>query len=293
MSSALANGTPAGNTPVPVIGSQRRPVYSSEEQRGLRFRLGAIWRHRDLIREITARNLKIRYRRSIFGFVWTLLNPLLNALVFGLVFKILLRSDVDRFILFIIIGITVWNAFAQSVLESMHIITGSDNLIKRVSFPHEVLVIATVFTNMINFIFALPTVFLIMAVTHTPIRSLVIAFPIIYFSAICFALGISFISAATNVFLKDTRNFLDVVMTLWWFLTPIIYPMKNVFPSAARIVYMINPMASIVESYRLLFYNNAWPAPDFLARTLISCVITLVAGWIFFAKLSPRFVEEL
>lgn len=288
MSSATATSTPA-----PIVGGQRRPTYSSEEQRGLRFRLGAIWRYRDLIREITARNLKVRYRRSIFGFLWTLLNPLLNALVFALVFQVLLRSDVDRYILFIIVGITTWNAFAQSVLESMNMITGSDNLIKRVNFPHEVLVISTVFTNMINFLFALPTVFVIMALTHTPTHSQIIAFPIIYFSAICFALGISFISAATNVFFKDTRNFLDVVMMLWWFLTPIIYPMKHVFPTAARIVYIVNPMASIVESYRLLFYNNAWPAPDFLARTLVSCLITLAVGWIFFAKLSPRFVEEL
>lgn len=276
-----------------TAGSRRKPIYSSVEQRGLRFRLGAIWRHRNLIWEITARNLKIRYRRSIFGFLWTLLNPLLNALVFGLVFQVLLQSNVDRFILFIIIGITVWNAFASSVLESMSIITGSDTLIKRVNFPHEVLPIATTITNMINFLFALPTVFLIMALTHTRPGSQVIAFPIIFCSAFCFALGISFISAATNVFFKDTRNFLDVVMTLWWFLTPIIYPMKDVFPTAARIVYMVNPMASIVESYRLLFYNNAWPAPDFLARTFVSCLITLLFGWVLFAKASPHFVEEL
>ncbi len=271
----------------------RVPTYSSEQARGYSYRLRSLWQHRDLVAELTRRNIKIRYRRSVFGFLWTVLNPLLNSLVFALVFQILLRSNVDRFMLFIIIGIITWGAFAGSVLESMSIITGSENLVTRVHFPHEALVISSVFTNMINFIFALPSILLMMAITHTPLGSQLLIFPIVYVSAFCFTLGVSFLAAATNVFFRDTRNFLDVVLSLWWFLTPIIYPMSQVFPSAARIVYILNPMASIVESYRLLFYNNAWPAPDFLARTFVSCVITMVAGWLVFAKLSPRFVEEM
>lgn len=271
----------------------RVPVYSSELERGLLWRLRALAERRNLIREITVRNLKIRYRRSIFGLLWTVLNPLLNALVFALVFKVLLHSNVDRFILFIIIGIIAWNAFASSVLESMSIITGSDHLIKRVHFPHEVLPIAVVTTNTINFLFALPSILAIMVVTHTPLKGEVIFFPIVLVSAFCFALGISFISAATNVYFRDTRNFLDVVMSLWWFLTPIIYPMKDVFPSAARIVYIANPMASVVQQYRLIFYDNAPLDLGFLARTLFSCVLTMILGWVFFAKMSPRFVEEL
>lgn len=271
----------------------RVPTYSSERARGYAYRLRSLWQHRDLVVELTWRNLKIRYRRSVFGFLWTVLNPLLNALVFALVFQVLLRSNVDRFMLFIIIGIITWTAFAGSVLEAMSIITGSENLVTRVHFPHEALVISTVVTNMINFIFALPSILLLMAITGTPLQAQVIVFPIVYLAAFCFALGISFLAAATNVFFRDTRNFLDVVLSLWWFLTPIIYPMSQVFPDAARIVYIVNPMASIVESYRLLFYNNAWPAPDFLARTLVSCIITMVVGWLVFAKLSPRFVEEL
>jgi len=271
----------------------RTPVYSSIRERGYIWRLRALAERRDLIWEITARNLKVRYRRSVFGFLWTVLNPLLNALVFTIVFKVIIHSQVDRFILFIIIGIVAWNAFAASVLESMSIITGSDNLITRVHFPHEVLPIAVVMTNMINFLFAMPSIFLIMVVTHTPLKSQVIFFPIVLVSAFCFALGISFISAATNVFFKDTRNFLDVVMTLWWFLTPIIYPMKDVFPTTARIVYIANPMASIVQQYRLIFYDNAPLDLSFLARTLFSCVLTMIFGWLFFAKMSPRFAEEL
>ncbi|MHB8646325.1 MAG: ABC transporter permease [Thermomicrobiales bacterium] len=281
------------STTATITGGQRKPTYASVEQRGLRFRLGAIWRHRDLIWEITARNLKIRYRRSIFGFFWSVLNPLLNAFVFALVFQVILHSNIDRFILFIVIALVAWNAFTASVMESMSIITGSDNLIKRVNFPHEVLPIAVVLTNMVNFLLAMPSIFVVMILTHTPLKSQVIFFPVVLLSAFCFALGIAFISATSNVFFRDTRNFLDVVISLWFFLTPIIYPMQQVFPSTARIVYMLNPMASVIQQYRLIFYDHAPLDLGFLARTFVSCVITMVLGWLFFARLSTRFVEEL
>ncbi len=256
-------------------------------------RLRALSRRGDLIWEITARNLKVRYRRSIFGFLWTVLNPLLNALVYTLVFQVLLRSATPHFVLFVLVALVAWSAFGASVLESMHIITGSDGLIKRLHFPHEVLPISVVLTNMINFILALPSIFVVMALTRTPLTSQIVFFPIILASAFCFALGISFISATSNVFFRDTRNFLDVVMSLWFFLTPIIYPMAQVFPRAARIVYIANPMASIIEQYRLVFYSHAPLDLGFLARTFVSCVITMIAGWLFLATMSPRFVEEL
>ena len=222
-----------------------------------------------------------------------MLNPLLNAFVFALVFQVIIPNNIDRFILFIVIALVAWNAFVGSVMESMSIITGSDNLIKRVNFPHEVLPIAVVLTNMVNFLLAMPSIFVVMALTHTPLKSQIIFFPVVVVSAFCFALGISFISATSNVFFRDTRNFLDVVISLWFFLTPIIYPMEKVFPSTARIVYILNPMASVIQQYRLIFYSHAPLDLGFLARTLVSCVITMVCGWLFFAKMSPRFVEEL
>src|SRR5437588_450724 len=117
----------------------RTPVYSSAANAGILGRLRILYERRNLIWELTARNLKVRYRRSIFGFLWAVLNPLLNAVIFGLVFSVLLKSSIDRFVLFIIVGLLAWNAFASSVLEAMAVITGSSALVARVRFPHEVL----------------------------------------------------------------------------------------------------------------------------------------------------------
>jgi len=281
---------PASLMPVP----RRTPTYSSAQQWGLLARLRLLYERRDLIWELTARNLKVRYRRSIFGFLWAVVNPLCNALVYAFVFQVLLHSPIERFVLFIVVGLVAWNAFAQPVVESMYIITGSASLVTRVRFPHEVLPISVVLTNMINFIFALPSIFLIMLVTHAPFRGQIVYFPVVFISAFCFTLGISFISSSVAVFFQDTRNFIDIVINLWFFLTPIIYRMKDVIsPELQQYVYYANPMASIIESYRLMFYDNAPPDFFFIARTLLSCVLTMVIGWLIFAKLSPRFVEEM
>jgi lipopolysaccharide transport system permease protein len=242
-----------------VLATQRKPVYSSTNGFDLPARLRALYLRRNLIWELTARNLKVRYRRSIFGFLWAILNPLLNALVFDFVFSILLRSSIDRFVLFITIGLVCWNAFSASVLESMSVITGSAHLVTRVRFPAEVLPISTVLSNIINFIFATPSILIVMALTRTPPHIQLALYPAGVVCLFCFSLGIAFMAAATNVFFRDTRNFLDVVISLWFFLTPIIY----------------------------------WDAPSFVLRTLFASITVMLAGWFFFLKLSDRFVEEL
>lgn len=273
----------------------RTPVYSSVTSAGLLGRLRVLFERRNLIWELTARNLKIRYRRSIFGFLWTVLNPLLNALVFGIVFSVLLKSPVDRFVLFVIVGIVTWNAFASSVLEAMSVITGSANLVARVRFPHEVLPISTVLASMINFVLALPSILIVMIATHTPLAPQIILLPWVLVCLFCFSLGIAFMSAATNVFFRDTRNFLDVVMSLWFFLTPIIYNLDIAFRTrqGQRLVYWLNPMASLITLLRHMFYTSYWDAPSFLLRTSFACIVTMIGGWVFFARLSDRFVEEL
>jgi ABC-type polysaccharide/polyol phosphate export permease len=196
----------------------------------------------------------------------------------------------------VLIGFMAWGAFAASVLESMAVITGSSALVARVRFPHEVLPISTVLANMINLVLAaLPSIFVIMAITHSPLHPQLILFPWVLLCLFAFSLGVGFMAAAANVFFRDTRNFLDVVISLWFFLTPIIYNLDAVFvtPKLQRLVYWLNPMASLITLLRHMFYTGYWDAPSFLIRTTVACFAVLIVGWVFFARLSDRFVEEL
>jgi len=273
----------------------RRPIYSSSTSRSPLWHLRELLRRRNLIWELTARNLKVRYRRSVFGFLWSILNPLFNALVFNFVFSTLLKTPIERFALFITVGLVVWNAFGASVIESMSGVTGSAHLVTRVRFPAEVLPISTTLTNMINFVLATPSILIMMAVTRTPPHIQMVMYPWALVCLFCFSLGIAFMSSATNVFFRDRRNFLDVVISLWFFLTPIIYNLDAVFisPQGQRLVYWLNPMASILTLFRHMFYTGYWDAPSFVVRTTVASVATMIAGWLFFLKLSDKFAEEL
>jgi len=280
---------------VSAVAARRRPVYSSNSSRSLWAHLGELYLRRTLIWELTARNLKVRYRRSVFGILWSILNPLFNALVFTFVFSTLLKSPIERFAVFITIGLVVWNAFAASVLESMSTVTGSAHLVTRVRFPSAVLPIATVLTNMINFVLATPSILIVMAITRTPLHIQMVMYPWALVCLFCFSLGIAFLAAATNVFFRDTRNFLDVLISLWFFLTPIIYNLDAVFvsPQGQRFVYWLNPMASILTLFRHMFYTGYWDAPSFVLRTSAASIAVMIAGWLFFIRLSDKFVEQL
>ncbi len=273
----------------------RVPVYSSNTSRSPVYHLRELFLRRNLIWELTARNLKVRYRRSVFGILWSILNPLFNALVFTFVFSTLLKSPIERFAVFITVGLVVWNAFAASILEAMSTVTGSAHLVTRVRFPSEVLPISTVLTNMINFVLATPSILIVMAITRTPLHVQMVMYPWALFCLFCFSLGIAFLAATANVFFRDTRNFLDVLISLWFFLTPIIYNLDAVFisPHAQRFVYWLNPMASIVTLFRHMFYTGYWDAPSFVLRTSVASIAVMIAGWLLFIRLSQKFVEEL
>jgi lipopolysaccharide transport system permease protein len=279
----------------PATSKAQRPVYSSDIGRSPIWHLIELFQRRNLIGELVARNLKVRYRRSVFGILWSILNPLCNALVFTFVFSTLLKSPIERFAVFVTVGLVVWNAFASSVLESMSSVTGSAHLVTRVRFPSEALPIATVSTNMINFVLATPSIFIVMAITRTPLHIQMAIYPLALICLFCFSLGVAFLAAATNVFFRDTRNFLDVLINLWFFLTPIIYNLDAVFISrqAQRSVYWLNPMASIVTLFRHMFYTGYWDSPSFILRTFVASVAVMIAGWLFFFVLSDKFVEEL
>jgi lipopolysaccharide transport system permease protein len=280
---------------VQTAAAARRPVYSSSRNRSPWDHLHDLIQQRNLIWELTARNLKVRYRRSVFGFLWSILNPLFNALVLNFVFSTLLGTPIERFGLFITVGLVAWNAFAGSVLESMSTITGSAHMVTRVRFPASVLPISTTLTNMINFVLATPAILIMMLVTRTPPHIQMVMYPWALLCLFCFSLGIAFLAAATNVFFRDTRNFLDVLISLWFFLTPIIYNLDAVFVSqwGQRLVYWLNPMASIITLFRHMFYTGYWDAPTFVLRTTLASAAAMIVGWLFFLKLSDSFVEEL
>lgn len=262
-----------------------------------------LFTYRDLVINLVARDLKVRYKNSALGFLWSLLNPLGMMVIFTIVFTIMLpNTTVEKFPVFVLCGLLPWQLFSSSVMSSVHSIVGNAPLLKRVYFPREVLPLSTVLSNLVNFLLAMLVLFAIMFLFGIPLTRWALLLPLIVLIQVTFTLGLAFFLCTLNVFYRDTAMIMDVVMLAWFFLTPVFYPI-NILPRSwvfhgfafdvQRLVYILNPMASLIASYRVILYHGAPPAFDFLARTVVTSLGFLCLGYLFFTRYVRSFAELL
>ncbi len=266
-------------------------------------RVGTLFSYRGLIYNLVMRELKVRYKNSVLGFVWSLLNPLAMMIVFTLVFGVLWpNGDIEKYPLFLLCGLVPWQFFSNSVMSSITSIVGNGNLVKKVYFPREVLPIATVLANLVNFLLAFIVLFGVLIVFQSNFSPWLWMLPLIILIQTCFTLGIAFFLSTINVFYRDTMMVMDVVMLAWFFLTPIFYSIElvpatmeigNMVIDLRRLLYILNPMASIINMYRDLLYWGYRTDLDFFLRTALTAVIVLAFGYWFFIRYSNRFGEEV
>ena len=257
-------------------------------------RMVEVFRYRDLVRNLVVRDLKVRYKSSFLGFVWSLLNPLLMMAVFTLVFTVMMPNNrIQHFPVFILCAILPWNWFSSSVMGSISSIVGNANLIKKVYFPRELLPASVVLSNGVNFLLALTVLFAMLAVFGIGLTPTVLLLPVIILIQVVFLLGVAFFLSAINVFFRDTEVIMEVLILAWFFLTPIFYDIGDLFPQYERMLYIVNPMASLISSYRLILLWGAVPDAYFILRTVATSLAALVIGYLFFVNRARWFGEEL
>lgn len=255
------------------------------------------------MRNLVARDLKVRYKNSALGIIWSMLNPLGMMLVFTLVFTVLIPNNtVERFPIFLLCGLLPWNWFTGSLMGSVYSVVNNAPLVKKVFFPREVLPISVVLSNLMHFLIALVVLFAMMLVFQTPLTQWALLLPIVIAIQLMFTLGLAFCLSAINVYYRDTAQIIEVLLLAWFFLTPVFYSM-DVVPQQAvvlgvmlpvqRLAYILNPMASLIASYRIILYNGAPPALDFFLRTLVTALVFLALGYLFFQRASRNFGEVL
>jgi lipopolysaccharide transport system permease protein len=265
-------------------------------------RLLELFHYRELILNLALRELKARYKNTVLGFFWSLLNPLGMMLVFTAVFTVFMRSEVENFPIYALCGLLPWNFFSAAVMGSVNSIVSNANLVTKVYFPREVLPIATVLANLFNFLLTLIVLFAALVVVQAPVSPWLWLLPVVILIQSLFILGLAFILSTLNVFYRDTLMVMDVAMLAWFFLTPIFYPLEDLprsYPIGGyelnihRTMYIINPMASIINTYRDLLYRGYRTDFDFFARTAVTALLVLIFGYWFFCKYSNRFGEEV
>jgi ABC-type polysaccharide/polyol phosphate export permease len=265
-------------------------------------KLHELWQYRELIYNLVVRDLKVRYKNSILGIVWSLVNPLLMMAVYTIVFKLIGRAEQPNYPVFILCALLPWNLFSSSVLQATDSIVTAAPLINKVYFPREVLPISSVLSNLVNFLIALPVFFLLAWTMDSSVTLYVAMLPVIILIEVSFTLGITLVTSTLNVFYRDTRHVLDVLLLAWMFLTPVFYPITTVQEQHVVMgitlnmrvwLRRLNPMASIIASYRDILYWGTLPGLDFLLRTALTAVTVLIIGYLFFLHYSPRFSEEV
>jgi lipopolysaccharide transport system permease protein len=275
---------------------------SAPAREGMIRRFSELYNYRELIRNLVIRDLKVRYKNSVLGVLWSLLNPLLMTLVFSVVFTVMLpNNEIDHFPLFFLCGFLPWSFLSTSLIGGTGSIVNNSSLIKKVYFPREILPVANVLSNLVNFLVALIVLFAMVFVFRARLTAAVLMLPLIIVAQTMFITGLALILSTANVFYRDTQHILEIVMQAWFFVTPIFYqitilPQQKVLLGVTVDVQLwlrrLNPMASLVASYQDVLYWGHPTGWDFFLRTLATCALMLVIGYTVFCRFSSVFGEE-
>jgi lipopolysaccharide transport system permease protein len=253
----------------------------------------ALLSYLELIKNLVLKDLKLKYRDSALGFLWSLANPLLLILVYSFVFTRMLRVDTPDFPYFLLVGILPWNFFAQSLMMSTGSVIDNANLIKKVWLPIEVFPVATVLFNLAQFLLALAVLLpMTMLLFHSQVSWSLLAFFPVLFLHILFTMGVCFLFATATVFFRDVKHFTEILLMLLFWLTPIIYDVEALSESMRTVVF-INPVSVFITSYQDIFYRQSLPDPFKVAALCCVALSSLAAGYFLFRSFKVRFAEEI
>lgn len=279
----------------------------------LRQRIKDIWKFRELLVGLTRKELKVKYKESVLGFVWSMLNPALYLGVFYVVFQVILKAAIPQFPVFLLSGLLVWNLFSTGVSFSCVSIVANAGLIKKVAFPREILSFASVGAAMIHFFLQTIVLLLAMAILHhPPSLHFLILLPLALAALLILTSAVGILLAAINVYLRDTQHLLELALLAWFWACPIVYAYQPNIATRLRNrhaivnhwawIYRLNPVVPIVLTFQRALYNRTLPvlttdgAKWYLYQLLLVMAFSialLLVAMVVFSRLEGNFAEEL
>jgi lipopolysaccharide transport system permease protein len=249
-------------------------------------------RNFDLLYLLTYKEMALKYKRTILGIFWSLLNPLLLCLVFVVAFKVFMRFEVENYTFFLLSALFPWTWFSSSVLLSSRCLIDNVTLVKKIIFPRYYLVTAVIITQLVNLVFSIPILlFLSLTSSHGPSLKWLIGLPLLIVIQGLFTFGITLIVSILNTYFRDTEYLAGVIMTLFFWMTPITYPLDAIPPVLQR-YFLFNPLTSIMFSWRELFFNNVllW---DKILIAMMMAFLAFMVGVIVFRKMEKNLDQVL
>lgn len=258
-----------------------------------------LYKDRHMITTMAIRELKVRYIGSLFGIFWAVINPLVQVAIYGIVFGIFLQIKpdpiygTDSFLLYLLCGLIPWQFFSQAATSSTNVIISNRNLIKKAAgFPSEVLPIITIISYIINHLIALVLLLIILILFNISLTPYMLFIFLYLFLMTVFTIGLSWIYASINVYMRDVRQLIGVLMLGWFFFTPIFYSASMIPPKLIPLL-RLNPMYDVVEGYRYVLLAGKFPPIENLVCLILVSFITFGVGGVIFRRLKPGFAEVL
>ena len=248
-----------------------------------------LYRYRDLLMTLVIRELTVRYKRSVIGFLWTMLQPLLTMVVLYFVFSSIFRFEVRNYPVYVLAGVLFWNFFSQSIISSMNSLRGNAGLLKKLPVPHAVFPVATVIAGVVNLLLAMVPLVIILYFTSHPHRlpPSLLFLPVAILIVAVFTLGAGLLLSPLAVFFYDVVEVVGVVMMLAMYATPIFYPLKIV-PEQYRWVVRYNPVRSILEVFRDPIFFHKVPPITHLSVAILVALLALALGYWSFRRSADR-----
>jgi len=251
-----------------------------------------IYAYRELYSNMVKRNLRTRYKASFFGFLWTFINPLLQLVVYSIVFSSIMRMNIPKFPMFLFVALLPWIFFATATQEATNIIVSNSNIVKKVYFPREILPLSTTTAGLVNLGLSFLIAIVALLLFRIPIRPSILALPLVMALQFVFTLGVCFLVSALNVYYRDIEHVWGIMMMAWFYFTPIVYPITMVPAKFAKYLFL-NPLVIVTESYRDILYYGKFPDFPGLGWFAIFAVVVLIIGYKVFIKMSRGFAEEI
>lgn len=257
----------------------------------------AVYNWRDLLFQMTGREIKARYKQSILGYFWVILNPLAQMLVMSFAFSMILRIPTKAtanipYSVFLYTALLPWNLFANSLSFACNSLVNSSSLITKVYFPRTILVLSTMLAKIIDFLFAATILVGYMIFFHIPVNiNLLWIFPIFFIQQI-FTFGLALFFSAANLLYRDIQFLLNLILVLWMYITPVIYPV-DIVPEQYKIIFQLNPMSVIINAYRQTVLGGGLPNFFSLLIALFLSLFTLAFGLYYFKKREKIFADNI
>ena len=252
-----------------------------------------IWNYRTMIQSLVRRELRGRYKASVLGFLWTFIVPLSQLLVYTLVFSVFLKSNIERYYLYLFVALIPWNFFSNCLTGGASCIVHQQSLVNKIYFPREVIPVSYVTAAFVNMLYCEIVVFAVSILSRVPIKiPALLCLPVVMLVEYILALGITMIVSSIDVYFRDLEHMLGILSMAWMFMTPIMYDIAIV-PKQYLPLFRLNPMTSIIAAYRDILYRGVIPDLHTLGMATTMGVIFLILGFLIFGHLKRRFSEVM